>query len=402
MYYVGIDWGTEEHQVSVMSQAGQSISELVIQHTWAGFEQLSHTLKELGPVEINLERPNGLLVEWLVSQGWPVYFTPPHIVGKRRRRASKDDRRDSRQLAQLMRDHDPDCQRVCFSSEAAEGLRQLVQAYDQLAQEQRRLSNQLRAVLTNYYPSALGLFNRLHQPLTLAFLQVFPTPQQAQAASREDLVAFFRSQAYRYMQRVEHHYQCLQQPMPTARVQQGWVPHMLALVALLHTLHDQLQHLQRLIRQAFTAHPEAAWWRALPAGKGDLTLPRLMAYFGDQRDRFSSFQMLQAIAGTAPITQQSGKRRLVSFRLACSRPFRRAISDFARLSLHHSGWAKAYYLNQLALGHSKARALRALANSWLRILWTIWQRHELYSESKHLSHQLRQGILSPASLSLAA
>jgi transposase len=402
MHYVGIDWGDERHQVSMLNEAGQVTSEFGMEHTWAGFEQLADVLKEVGSAEINLERPNGLLVEWLVSQGWAVYFTPPHIVQKRRGRASKDDRRDSHQLAQLMRDHDPDCQPVCLPSEAAEALRQVVVAHDQLQREQRRLSNQLRAVLTHYYPGVLSLFHDLHQPLTLAFLQAFPTPQAARAASREELVAFFRSQSYRYMERVEGHYQRLQQAMPTARVQQGWVQHLLALVALLRTLHDQLLHLKRHIRLSFAAHPEAAWWRALPVGSGDLTLPRLLACFGDHRDRFPSFQVLQAMAGTAPITQQSGKRRLVSFRLACSRPFRRAITDFARLSLRHSGWAKAYYLNQLARGHSKARALRALANSWLRILWTIWHRRDLYSESKHLSHQLRQGLHSPAPLSFAA
>jgi transposase len=402
MYYMGIDWGDDQHQVCLMDQTGQITSEFRIEHSGAGFEQLQVALREAGPVEINLERSDGLLVEWLLGQECTIYRTAPHIVKKDRRRASKDDRRDSRQLAQLMRDHDPDCQPVCPSSEAGQALRQVVQAYDQLQKEQHRISSQLRAVLTSYYPGATNLFSELHQPLTLAFLETFPTPQAAQAASRDELAAFFRSQSYRYMDHVQNHYQHLQRPMPTARVQTGRVSHMLALVAVLRTLHQQLTHLKRQIRTCFAAHPDASWWRAWPGASGDLTAPRLLAYIGDNRRRFPAAQTLQTIAGTAPITQESGHRRLVSFRLACSRPLRRAAMDLARLSIPKSGWAKAYFLNQRTRGHSKARAWRALANRWLCIIWTLWQRREPYSETKHLSHQLRQATTVPASFSLAA
>jgi len=402
MYYMGIDWGNDHHQVCLMDQAKHIKSEFRIEHSGAGFEQLQVALCEAGPVEINIERSDGLLVEWLLEQACTVYCTAPHIVKKDRRRASKDDRRDSHQLAQLMRDHDPDCQPVSPSSEAGQALRQVVQAYDQLQKEQHRISNQLRAVLTSYYPSVINLFSELHQPLTLAFLDAFPTPQAARAASRDELAAFFRSQSYRYMDHVQNHYQHLQRPMPTARVQSGRVSHMLALVAVLRTLHQQLTSLKRQIRTRFDAHPEAAWWRAWPGASGDLTAPRLLAYIGDNRRRFPAAQTLQTIAGTAPITQQSGHHRQVSFRVACSRPLRRAAIDLARLSIPKSGWAKAYFLNQRARGHSKPRALRALANRWLRIIWTLWQRREPYSETKHLAHQLRLDRSSPTSFSLAA
>jgi hypothetical protein len=71
--------------------------------------------------------------------------------------------------------------------------------------------------------------------------------------------------------------------------------------------------------------------------------------------------------------------------------------DLARNSIRKSGWARSYFLDQLKKGHSKARAFRALANRWLRIVWTLWQRRERYDESRHVANRARQGLLAPQS-----
>ena len=230
MNYVGIDWADEKHDVCVVSPDGRLVSEFSIDHDGEGFEQLKAILSQLGEVEINIERPNGLLVDWLVGQGWPVFVTPPQVVSRRRPRPSKDDRGDAYLLANLRRWQDEDCRRLPLQSEQVEALCQVVQGFDQLQRERQRLSSQLRDVLKAYYPVATRVFSKLHQPLTLAFLQAFPTPQAAQAASRQELVTFFQQQRYRWMQRVDTIYEQLQAPAPRARLQQGYVYHMLALV----------------------------------------------------------------------------------------------------------------------------------------------------------------------------
>jgi hypothetical protein len=53
----------------------------------------------LTPVEINIERPDGLLVDWLVGQVYAVFVTAPRAAASYRPRSSKDDRNDARLLA---------------------------------------------------------------------------------------------------------------------------------------------------------------------------------------------------------------------------------------------------------------------------------------------------------------
>ncbi len=66
-------------------------------------------------------------------------------------------------------------------------LKALTRDQDSLIQMQTRLVNQLTACLKAYYPVALQLFSKLQQPSTLTFLQTYPTPGAARAASVEQI-----------------------------------------------------------------------------------------------------------------------------------------------------------------------------------------------------------------------
>lgn len=72
-------------------------------------------------------------------------------------------------------------------------LKTLTRDQDALIQMQTRLVNQLTACLKEYYPVALKLFAKVQQRSTLLFLQAYPTPQAAQAASLEEIAATLRA-----------------------------------------------------------------------------------------------------------------------------------------------------------------------------------------------------------------
>ena len=81
------------------------------------------------------------------------------------------------------------------------------------------------------------------------------------------------------------------------------------------------------------------------------------------------YATLRAHAGTAPVTKRSGKRVFfVHMRYACKRRLRQALYHWARTSIQHDAAARAYYDALRARGHSHARALRSVADRWLRIL----------------------------------
>ena len=108
MIYLGIDWATDKHDLCLLTEDGRILSEFQISHDIAGFEQMHKQLQTLGPVYVNIERSNGLLVEWMIAHGYHVHITPPNVLAHRRPRRTKDDRGDAYLLAYLLRVGDPD------------------------------------------------------------------------------------------------------------------------------------------------------------------------------------------------------------------------------------------------------------------------------------------------------
>jgi len=246
--------------------------------------------------------------------------------------------------------------------------------------------------LRQYYPVALTLFAQPHSLIALAFLEHYPTPEDAASLSYDEFRHFLHTQHYTHIyKRLDLLYQRLQVPMPRASVAVGHIEHVKMLIPMLRMLFRQKQTLIKAMTKVFLTHPEADWWMTFPGTKGPLTPARLLAWIGDDRQRFPTAEVLQAVAGTVPVTRRSGKSKFVEFRTACSHPLRSAADDLARQSLRHSGWAQAYFQQQLGKGHSPARAYRALANRWMKIVWTLWQRRECYNESKHVANRSCKG-----------
>ena len=93
-----------------------------------------------------------------------------------------------------------------------------------------------------------------------------------------------------------------------------------------------------------------------------------------------------------PVTKRSGKQRVVQFRCACDKALRYVVDQVAFLSLLSSEWARAYYDQQRARGHTHRQALRALGTKWLKIIFVMWQRQVPYDEQYHLAMMTRQQL----------
>ena len=72
-------------------------------------------------------------------------------------------------------------------------------------------------------------------------------------------------------------------------------------------------------------------------------------------------------------------------RYACKRRLRQALYHWARTSIQRDTTARAYYACLRARGHSHARALRSVADRWLRILVAMLKTGTLYDPSRFAS-----------------
>jgi hypothetical protein len=248
-----------------------------------------------------------------------------------------------------------------------------------------RLSNRLRAVLWRYYPAALVVFGGLEAQIALEFVRLYPTPQAAEELTLAEFKAFAQRQRYTHPRQLPACFARLQTPQPEADrdtvlvFKDEAVELATLLLAVVRAKQAALRDLQHLFRQ----HPDAPLFASLP-GVGDFLAPALLAKFGDDRQRFASAASVQALAGTCPVTDRSGKRRVIRFRKACDREFRTITQMWAKASLSDSAWASASWQQVYARGRSKRPAYRCLANRWLAILWKLWQTRQPYDEADHL------------------
>ena len=192
MWYAGIDWANDHHDIAVIDEQGHQVASRRVAHTPAGLAQLTAFLLEIAhspeQVACIIETNHGLLITALLEAQFPVYPVNPKTVDRRRAASgAKTDQIDAYLLAKTGRADLAELRRLEPDSLLIQELKALTRDQDSLIQAQTRLVNQLTACLKAYYPVALDLFSKLHQRSTLVFLQHYPTPQAAQAASVADL-----------------------------------------------------------------------------------------------------------------------------------------------------------------------------------------------------------------------
>jgi transposase len=386
MFYVGIDWADQHHDALVLDETGRQLGSIRVDHTPEGLANLNPFLEQLtGPdkeqVACIVETNRGLLIAFLLEAGWPVYPVNPRTVDRRRSASgAKTDTIDAYLLAKTGRADFADLRRLTPESELIAELKALTRDQDALIQMQTRLVNQLTACLKAYYPVALSLFAKLHQHSTLVFLQTYPTPQAALAASVEQITQVLKNAGHTTAKQVAPKiFQTLHQPHLTANAITTRTKSrlMLALVAQLLPLVEQIGAYNKEIDTLFLTHPDREIFATLP-GAGKRLAPRLLAEIGDDRSRYADAASLQALAGTSPVLFQSGMYLKAHRRYGCIKPLRNALHQFAWQSTRQQAWARDYYQRKRAAGKSHTVAVRALANVWLRIIFAMWLKSECY------------------------
>ncbi len=393
MWYAGIDWADEHHDAAVIDEAGRQVATIRVGHSPEGLEKLTAFLRGIGEPEqvaCVVETNHGLLITALLEAGFAVYPVNPKTVDRRRKPSgAKTDAIDAYLLAKTGRGDLPDLRKLTPDSPLVQELKALTRDQDTLVQSQTRLLNQLTACLKAYYPVALKLFGKLAQPVTLAFLQTYPTPEAARAASIEDLTELLKHQRHPQPVRAATKiWSELQQPQlqadpVTTRTKSRL---MLALVSQLLPLIEQIEAYDEEIERLFLTHPDGEIFRSLP-GAGKRLAPRLLAEWGDDRDRYADAASLQALGGTSPVAYQSGNYCKAHKRYACVKSLRNALYLFAWQSTLQEEWAREYYRRKRGEGKSHSMAVRALANQWVRIIHPLWIKCEVYDRAVFLAAQ---------------
>ncbi len=395
--YIGIDWSERKHDLIFTNEAGGVIQKLVVPHNLEGFQQIDEARAKLGVQAseciLGIETAHSLLLDFLWDREYQaVYVLPPNVVrssqGRYRQSGARSDQSDAWLIADILRTDRQRYHPWTPGSPLLQQIRVKVSMLNYLSKECQRMSNRLRAVLTRYYPVAANLFSSLTAQIALAFIQAYPTPQAAAELSFEAFQAFARQQGHVQTKRLPRNYACLQrlQPVPEATTTAYSVEAQL-LSRLLMELVVAKNQAERDVQELFQQHPDAFIFQSLPRA-GDFLEPALLVKFGEDRQRFPTATSIQALAGTCPVTDASGKRKTVKFRYACDHEFRHIAQQWALATLKESTWAIAYYEQVRPKCSSTSHAIRCLANRWLAVVWKLWQTRQTYDEGYHLQQRM--------------
>lgn len=408
---IGLDWAAEKHDVCLWDAATGKSRHRVIEHTpealaeWLAELQASYPGRRLA---VCLEQSRGALMYALMDHAFLDLHPINPVTLARYREAfapsrAKDDPGDARLLAEILRLHRDKLAVWKPDDEQTRTLAFLNEERRKAVNLRTKLVLRLQAALKLYFPQALAWLGAdLGTPMACDWLLKWPTLEAAQRSRPQTVRAFFYAHNCRSAAHVESVLAALPaaKPLTTDAAVLAVQPLTVQMLAKqLRLLHGAIVAYERQIAARFRPHPDAFLFENLP-GAGPALAPRLLTAFGTDRSRHPTAQDMQAYAGIAPVIERSGKSCWTHWRWNCPKFLRQTFHEFAKSTVIHSAWARAYYEQQKQRGKGHNAAIRSLAFKWIRIIHRCWQTRTPYDEGLYLQALAQRG--SPLVALLAA
>ncbi len=400
-YFVGIDWGTQTHRVAVLDGTGRPIEQYNADHSGEGLGSLVNKLKQRSACEpalvaIGIEVAWGSLVETLVESGFTVFSINPKQVDRFRDRftvaGAKDDARDALVLASSLYTDRQSYRRVEIDSPDLIRLRELSRFQDELKIELRRATNRLWQQLHRYYPQMLAISPAADDRLMWDLLEAAPTPAEGKKISSLRIQRILKAHRIRKLSVDEVHAALRIAPLVLAPgAAEAASEHVQLLLPQVKLLEEQLREVGNRIKRLLTAMTEANAGTDQPPCDAGLLLsipgigPAVAAALLTEAARpirERDYESLRCYAGTAPVTRQSGKRKTVGMRQACSPRLRNAVYYWATSSLCCDSRSRRHYDAMRAAGHQHPRALRGLADRLLGVLIALLKTQKTFDRAR--------------------
>ena len=399
--FVGLDWADAKHDICVQAAGCEERQFDRFAHRTEHIEQWARSMQQRfgGRIAVALELSKGPIVYALQKYDFFVLFPiNPSTLAKYRQAfkpsRAKDDPSDAELALDLLLRHRDKFQPLKPQSVPMRKLCLLVEQRRRLVGDKTRCVNRLGNTLKQYYPQTLEWFEQRDTVLFCDFITRWPTLVQVKRARKTTLDTFFRTHNVRFEQVIEARLCAIKAATPLTRDAAVIEAHQLQAEILVEQLRVVLKAIDRFDEEiaatAVKLPDYALLFKPLP-GAGPALAPRLLAGFGEDRQRYGSAAELQNYSGVAPVTERSGNKTWVHWRWQCPTFLRQSLVEWAGQTINKSFWAGAYYRQQMAKGSSHQAAVRALAFKWVRILYRCWQTRTPYDESKYLEALRRRG-----------
>ncbi len=398
--YVGIDWADSKHDVCIQPTTSDERVFDVIPHRPEAIDVWVQDLHQRygDHIAVAVELTKGPIVSALQKYDFiDIFPVNPSSLAKYREAfkpsRAKDDPTDAELALDMLQRHPEHFKVLKPQSVEMRALAALVEQRRSLADDQVRITNRLRCALKQYYPQVLEWFEHIDTPLFCAFVKRWPTLMQAKRARANTLKRFFHEHHMYRKSVLDSRRSAINSATPLtldAAVIAPYRLQTLVLVEQLELMFGAIHQFDDEIAKLASQHPDYALFQPLP-GAGPALAPRLLVAFGEQRERYKSAADIQKYSGIAPVTERSGQKHWVHWRLQCPTFMRQTFVEWARQTINKSYWAGEYYRQQREKGSTYQAAVRSLAFKWIRILYRCWQTGVAYDEIRYLKALERHG-----------
>jgi transposase len=397
-WFVGVDWGSEKHQVCLLDAQGIIIGEREFPHSGKGLSELADWILSMAgtasAVAAAVEVPHGPVVDVLLDRGFIVHAINPKQLDRLRDRFSvagaKDDRRDAYVSADGLRTDRHLFRRLQIADPRLIELRAWSRLAEELQEERVRLSNRFHQQLWRYYPQMLQLTDDLTATWFLDLWLRAPTPAKAARLRKSAVAQLLKQHRIRRVD-AEGVLRILRQPVievPDGVAQAAGI-HIHSLIMRLQVVNRELIGAERKLDELCSAigeadvasearaeHGDVAVLRSLP-GIGRINLATLLSEASGPLSR-RDYQALRTLSGVAPVTKRSGKSHVVVMRYAAHVRLRNTVYHWARVATQHDPKSRSRYAMLRRRGHSHGRAIRGVADRLLAVTCVLLQRQTLF------------------------
>src|SRR5216683_3759587 len=399
-WFVGIDWGSQRHQVCVLDRDRRRVGERAIDHDGASLAQLAAWLWTVSAGQpqrgaVAIEVPRGAMVEGLLERGFHLFAMNPKQRDRFRDRhrvaGAKDDRRDAFVLADAVRTDQPSFRRLHLEEPQLLVLRELSRAEETLLEDLGRSANRLRDQLHRFYPQMLQLCSAADEPWLWDLIDLVPTPAHAALLSEEHVQRVLKAHRLRRVTATEV-LTCLQtQALPVAPgAAEAAQAHCQLLLPCLRVLAEQLQACSQQVSALLSTLAEE---RGEGESPSDVAIVQSLPGVGRKMTAWLFAEAAQPLAardsqvwrthgGVAPVTKHSGKRRQVVMRRGCNPRLRHALYHMARVAMQRDAHFRRVYAALRAKGQRHGQALRNIGDRLLRILMSMLRHRTCYDASR--------------------
>lgn len=398
--WVGIDLGSQAHQVCVLDDQRKVVLERIVEHSGAALTALADELIAMAggrpdAIQATTETPQSAVVETLLERGVKVFAINPKQLDRFRDRHSvagaKDDRRDAFVLAQSLCTDGHLFKPIRLGDPELVELRALNRMRGELLEETNIICNRIDAELLRFFPEFRSLGSIQADPWLTELLELAPSPGRAQKLRLPQLRLLLKKHRIR-KHTAEQVHAALRGPSVHVApgVAEAASRHIQMLIPRLRLVREQERQCERDVKRLLDklsetepdsgARRDAAIVQSLP-GAGPIVSATLLAEAWQllaERD----YPRLRSLSGVAPVTKRSGKTKLIGMRRACNKRLRDGVYFWAFSCIRRDERSKVHYAQLRARGQTHGRALRGVADRLLKVLVVLLQRGELFDPAR--------------------